>query len=61
MLVDMNEELHKLSIYSDRVCEKCGRKYPETVLNLEGAIHHNSKPHCIDTKSCERIKRKRKK
>jgi hypothetical protein len=39
-------------------CYKCGRRYPETVLNLEGMFHHHEKPRCLDTKKCQRIQRK---
>ena len=58
-MVDENEYLHQLPHNKNVVCPKCGRKYPETILNLEGRLHHGTKPVCIDTKSCERIARKK--
>lgn len=54
-----NQELSKLSIYKGKCCAKCGRKCPETVLNIEGVIHHNVKQFvCIDTKECNRRRKK---
>ncbi len=57
---EFNEDLNKSDLYKNKSCEKCNRKYPETVLNIEGVIHHHGKYVCIDTKTCERIKRKMK-
>lgn len=54
-----NEELNRLSIWKDKACVLCGRKYPETILNIEGVIHHNGKLCCIDTKSCNKVRRKK--
>ena len=59
--MDENEELNESDIYRNYSCNKCGRKYPETILNIEGVIHHNKKFECLDRKSCEKIKRKKKK
>jgi hypothetical protein len=53
-----NEELNKLPIYINKVCECCGRSYPETILNIEGVIHHKTNYLCIDRKECERIKKR---
>ena len=55
---DMNEELNKLNVYINKCCVFCGRKYPKTILNIEGIIHHNEKYRCLDLKSCKRTKRK---
>lgn len=57
----INIDLCKLDCWKDSVCYKCGRKYPHTILNIEGYIHYGSKPQCLDRKTCERIARKRKK
>lgn len=56
-----NVELNKLEIYKDRRCSLCDRKYPKTVLNIEGTIHHGNRLTCIDSKSCKRAKRKKQK
>jgi len=55
-----NEELNKLDSYKEKKCICCGRKYPETILNIEGVIHHNESYRCIDTKSCNKFRRKKK-
>ena len=39
-------------------CYLCGRKYPETELNIEGLIHHNEKPRCLNTKDCRKVAKK---
>lgn len=54
----MNEELNSMQIYKDKECIYCGRSYPETVINIEGHIHHGEPYRCIDTKECNRAKRK---
>lgn len=56
----MNEELNKLAIYKEKACVQCGRRYPETVLNIEGFIHHKQPLVCLDRKACERAKRRQK-
>ena len=53
--MDTNEYLSKL--HGDAFCSKCGRKYPEVILNIESQIHHGRSPVCLDTKNCERFKR----
>jgi len=54
----INIELNKSDAWIDKVCTLCGRKYPNTLLNIEGAIHHRCKLKCIDSKSCKRVARK---
>jgi len=56
--MNLNEILNGLSSHRIRACYKCGRKYPETILNVEGVIHHNMPYQCLKTKSCNRAKRK---
>ena len=46
--MDLNE------LYKEHRCYLCGRCYPETVLNVEGFIHHHEKMRCLDTKDCKR-------
>lgn len=53
----INEELNSRH-YRDTCCYLCGRKYPDTVLNIEGHIHHGEKYRCLDLKSCRRAQRK---
>jgi hypothetical protein len=43
-----------------RRCVYCGRRETETVLNIEGHLHHMEPYRCIDTKSCQRITRRMK-
>lgn len=54
----INEDLNKLDIYKDKKCIYCGRKYPETILNIEGVIHHKGKYRCLDQKTCKRKRKK---
>ena len=54
----MNEKLNSLEIYKDKKCVYCGRSYPDTVLNIEGYIHHNWKLRCLDVKKCNRLRKK---
>lgn len=58
--MDNNVELNQLSQYKDKKCVYCGRKYPETILNIEGYIHHNCKIRCVNVKSCNKYKKKKK-
>ena len=58
---DINQELNELGLYKDIGCFRCGRKYPETLLNIEGFIHHRDIMSCLDLKSCRRYQRKNKK
>lgn len=58
MGIRINEELNKLPAWRDKVCIHCGRKYPDTIINIEGMIHHHGQPVCVDTKSCNRAKKK---
>lgn len=56
----INTELNALPIWKDKVCKNCGRKYPETVINIEEIIHHNhgKGPRCIDTDNCNSFRYK---
>ena len=59
MKIDLwTETLNKFAAYRWRECYKCKRKYPDTILNIEGHIHHNMPFQCLDTKSCRRAQRK---
>lgn len=51
-----NENLNEL--YKDKKCVVCGRKYPDTILNIEGWIHHNNKLRCKDLKFCKKAAKK---
>jgi len=56
--MNINEELNS-GTWSNSTCYLCGRKYPDTILNIEGFIHHhNSKIKCLDVKDCSKFKRK---
>jgi hypothetical protein len=52
---EININLNKLDIYKDSICIRCGRKYPDTILNIEGVIHHNCQMLCLDRRSCEKV------
>ena len=54
---NLNKDLNKLNLYRDTKCILCGRKYPNTILNIEGHIHHNAKYKCIDVKNCQKYRK----
>lgn len=54
-----NMELNVLDAHQDKKCTHCGRKYPLTVLNVEGVIHHGRDYVCLNTGDCNRYKKKR--
>ncbi len=56
-----NIELHQLPEHKDKVCVRCGRGFPDTILNIEGTIHHGTKLLCINTQICKRAAKKLKK
>jgi len=61
MSESINEDLHKLPIYKILKCARCGRSYPDTILNIEGVIHHGLNTfECLDKKTCKRKERKKK-
>lgn len=57
----MNQVLNKLDIWKDEKCVECSRSYPDTLLNIEGHIHHNTKLKCLNNKECNRYRKKKKK
>lgn len=59
VFAEINISLNKLDIYKDKRCIRCGRKFPDTILNIEGMIHHKCQPLCIDKKLCEKFVKKR--
>jgi len=55
----INKELNELEIYKNIACKDCGRKYPETILNIEEVIHHNGKKYrCVNRQDCNQAKKK---
>ena len=54
----VNDYLNKSIAHSGKMCVMCHRTYPETMLNIEGHIHHGGDIVCLDTKSCNRTRRK---
>jgi len=58
---DVNRELNRLDIYKNNTCVHCGRRYPQTILNIEGVIHHGESYRCLDQKSCKKFKKKKSK
>lgn len=53
----INEELNKLSVWVDTKCIICKRGYPDTIINIEGIIHHSCKPVCLNIKNCNKYVR----
>ncbi len=39
-------------------CVLCGRTGAETLLNVEGQLHHLAKIECLDRQSCNRTRRR---
>lgn len=59
---NINKQLNEMNTWKDRTCDICGRKYPETVLNIESHLHHNATGLiCVDTKACKLAAKKKKK
>lgn len=57
---DINKALSL--IHKNICCARCGRTYPDTLLNIEAVIHHGSKEYlCIDTKACKKASKKKNK
>ena len=54
----INIDLNSLDVHINKRCELCKRKFPETVLNIEGHIHHGADYVCLDHRSCKRARRK---
>lgn len=52
---EVNNRLNSLDQYVDKSCIYCGAKGN---LNIEGHIHHTESYRCLDTKACNRRKRK---
>lgn len=53
----LNERLNEQPHWIDKCCIYCGRKYPQTILNIEGVIHHKVKPMCVNKQECRRYKK----
>lgn len=51
---ERHRELNKLPLYRRKSCVFCGRSYPKTLLNIEGAVHHGEKFRCLNLKTCQR-------
>ena len=56
-----NIDLHRLPENKDKVCTRCGRGFPQTILNIEGTIHHGTKLLCVGKTICNRVAKKAKK
>lgn len=40
-------------------CRLCGRRPPDTILNVEGALHHNVRYYeCLNTRACKKARKK---
>lgn len=61
MMGKVNGYLNKSMVHTGKRCVLCGRGHPDTVLNIEGHIHHHAKMECLDRKSCNRARKKRSK
>ena len=51
-----NYELNQLKEYIDKCCSRCGRKFPDTILNITGKIEHNMPYQCVETEKCEQVR-----
>jgi hypothetical protein len=54
----INIALNQNEAHKSKECHLCKRKFPQTILNIEGAIHHRTPATCLDKKSCRRAQRK---
>ena len=57
--LDKHISLNILPQWINKKCIYCGRKYPDTILNIEGHIHHNEPFRCLNTKQCNKAKKKK--
>jgi len=55
---EININLNKLPGYKNTKCVRCERRYPDTILNIEGHIHHKEPYRCLNLKECQRIVRR---
>ena len=56
----INNELNQMPQWRGKVCIYCGRSYPDTIINIEGIIHHKGKSRCLDVKDCNKARKKKK-
>ena len=54
----MNKKLNQMPQWVDKRCIYCDRKYPDTIINIEGIIHHRGESRCLNVKDCNRARRK---
>ncbi len=54
VLSSVNKRLNRIAYWKEKKCYQCGRKYPDTIINIEGIIHHKCKEECLDKKDCVR-------
>ena len=48
-----NIQLNALEPWKHRACKRCGRKYPQTLLNVAGVIEQGESLQCVNRRSCD--------
>lgn len=51
----MTRQEHEIlnRLWNDKECWQCHRQYPETLLNIEGFLHHNlANFECLNVSNC---------
>jgi len=56
-----NERMNLMFVHQWYTCAKCGRKYPDTILDIEAHVLTGKDVVCEDRKDCARYLKKRKK
>jgi hypothetical protein len=48
-----NIQLNALEVWRHRRCSRCGRSYPQTLLNVRLVIERGDSLQCINRRSCD--------
>lgn len=48
-----NVQLNALAIWRHRRCSRCGRGYPQTLLNVQNVIEKGDALQCLNRRSCD--------
>lgn len=51
-----NVELNQLKEYIEKCCTRCGRRFPETILNIQAKLDYNLDLQCVESEKCEQVR-----
>ena len=52
-----NAKLNAIEPWKHRRCTRCGRRYPDTLLNIEGVLERGEQLQCYNRRSCEEFRK----